>query len=118
MRSITPSATLALKDTSLSPNPNPVPFAGVLVTCPLGAMSQDVDLAAASTAVALPFPIGVTTAKVLAIFPKTVPDLVVTVDGVEHEVPLQQPFFLYNVAAADVSVTSVLGGKLTSVVGG
>lgn len=118
MITITPAATLAVKDSAISPNPNPVPFPGCGVSCPVGALSQDVKLAAATVAAALPFPIGVTTAKVLALFTASVADLVVTVDGTDLEVPVNQPFFLYNVAAADVAVSSVLGGNLTYVVGG
>lgn len=122
MITVTPAATLAIKDASISPNPNPVPFAGTTISCPVGALSQDVTLAAATVDAALPFPSGVTTAKILAIYAQTVPDLIVKVlngaDEVELEVPVNQPLFLYNVAAADVSISSVLGGKLTAVVGG
>lgn len=118
MTTIVPAATIALKDTTLSPNPNPVQFAGCGVKCPTGALAQDVKLAAATVAAALPFPVGVTTAKVIAIFPANISDLIVTYDGTDLEVPIQQPLFLYNVAAADLSVSSVLGGKLTYVVGG
>ncbi len=118
MITITPAATLAIKDSGLTPNPNPIPFAGASISCPGGAMAQDVTLAAATSAAALPFPIGVATAKVLAIYAARVTDLIVTFDGTDHEVPSGQPLFLYNVAAVDVSVSSVLGGKLTYVVGG
>lgn len=122
MISITPAATLALKDTSLTPNPNPVAFAGAAIACPVGALSQDVVLPAATSAAALPFPSGVTTAKVLALYPASIVDLVVTItvgsDSIDLDVLAGQPLFLYNVAAASISVSSVLGGKLSVVVGG
>lgn len=118
MTTITPAATIAIKDSGISPNPNPVPFAGCAIKCPVGALAQDVELPENTVNAALPFPSGVTTAKVLAIYAAHVHDLVVTVDGTELDVPIQQPLFLYNVAAADVSVSSVLGGKFTMVVGG
>lgn len=118
MTTITPAATLAIKDSGISPNPNPVPFAGSAIKCPVGALSQDVELAEDTSAAALPFPTGVTTAKVLAIYAANISDLVVTVSGVDLSVPVEQPLFLYNVAAVNVSVSSVLGGKLTMVAGG
>ena len=118
MITITPAATLAIKDSSLSQHPNPVPFAGTGVICPTGALAQDVILPAATVAATIPFPLGVTTAKVLAIFPATATDLVVTYKGDAHAVPLQQPFFLYDAAAADLSISTALGGKVSIVVGG
>lgn len=118
MITITPAATLAIKDAGISPNPNPVPFAGCSISCPIGALSQDVTLAAETEDAALPFPSGVTTAKILAIYAARITDLIVTYDGTDHAVPVNQPFFLYNVAAADIVISSVLGGKLTCVVGG
>lgn len=118
MITVTPAATLAIRDSSISPNPNPVPFAGVAVSCPKGALAVDVELAAATAGAALPFPPGVTTATVLAIFAASTADLIVTVDGTDLEVPVQQPLFLYNVLAADIEVSTILGGKITVVVGG
>lgn len=118
MITVTPSATIALKDTGISPNPNPVPFAGAGVTCPKGTIAQDVGLAAASSNVPIPAPTGVTTFKILAIYPSTAADLIVTVGGQNFPVPVNQPFFVYNRLVADVSVSSVLGGKFVCVVGG
>jgi hypothetical protein len=118
MTTITPAATLALKDTTLSPNPNPVTFAGQPVDCPVGAMIQDVTLPASTSEEAIPYPFGVTTAAILAICPVTITDLIVTLNAEDLSVPLGQPLFLYGVAAADVSVSSVLGGKVTFAVGG
>lgn len=118
MITVTPAATIALKDSGLSPNPNPVPFGGLAVNCPKGALVQDVVLVANSSDVTLTFPVGVTTAAVLAILAADVSDLVVTNDGVDLTVPLGQPLLLYSVAAADISVSSVKGGKVTYVVGG
>ncbi len=117
MISITPAVTIALKDSGLSPNPNPVPFGGALIQCETGALVQDVTLPESSEDVELTFPVGVTTAAILAIYAATATDLVVTNDGVELAVPLGQTLFLYDVAAADITVDSALGGKLTYVVG-
>ena len=118
MISITPAATIAIFDSELSPDPNPVDFGGVCVECPIGQSGQDVNLSPGASGVSLPFPIGLTTAAILAIRSFDTPDLIVTVDGVDHDVPIGQPFFLYNVAGASVTVGSVLGGKVTFVVGG
>lgn len=122
MTTITPAATLAIKDTTLSPNPNPVPFAGSALSCAIGALAQDVVLPAATSAAALPFPSGVTTAKVIALYAATTTDLIVTVtisaQSVALPVPVNQPLFLYNLTAAQVRIASVLGGRITVVVGG
>ncbi|MES2155471.1 MAG: hypothetical protein V4510_10085 [bacterium] len=118
MTTITPAATLSLKDTSLSPNPNPVPFAGVGVVCPVGALAQDVVLPAATAGASLPFPSGVTTGKIVALYAATLADLIVTYKGQTHAVPLGQPFFLYNALASDITISTAIGGKLTCVVGG
>lgn len=118
MITITPAATVAVKDSAISPNPNPIQFGGVTVNCPVGAMSQDVILAAASANVPLTFPVGVPTAAILAIYASGAADLIVKVSGQALTVPINQPLFLYSVAAANISVSSVLGGKITYVVGG
>lgn len=118
MISVVIQASLALKDSAISANPNPLPIVGTFVTCPAGALAQDTVLAAASSNVALPFPVGVTTAAVLVIVAQTTADLIVKVSGQALTVPIGQPLFLYSVAASAVSVSSVLGGKITVVVGG
>lgn len=118
MTSITPTAAVALKDAGVSANPNPVPFGGLAVKCPVGALAADVVLAAATSERALPFPVGVTTAAFLAVLAVDVADLVVSYGAQDLAVPLGQPLFLYGAAAADVSVSSVLGGKIAYVVGG
>lgn len=118
MITITPAATIAIKDSGISPNPNPVPFAGIPINCPAGAMAQDVLLAANTAAAPLPFPLALATAAFLAIYAATTTDLIVTVDGTDLNVPLEQPLFLYGVAAADISVSTVKGGKITYLVGG
>lgn len=119
---ITPAATVAIKDSGITPNPNPVPFAGSALSCNIGALSQDVVLAAATSNASLPFPSGVTTAKIIALCAATVTDLVVTVtisgQSVNLALPVNQPIFLYNLTSAQIKISSVLGGKLTCVLGG
>jgi hypothetical protein len=118
MTTITPGSTLTVKDTNISANPNPVPFGGIAVSCPVGMLGQDVILPASTVDEALSFPVGLATAAILCILAVTTTDLIVKVDTVSLSVPLGQPLFLYGVAAADISVSSALGGKITYTVGG
>lgn len=119
---ITPAATIAIKDSGISPNPNPIPLAACSISCPIGALSQDVVLPAATSNAPVPFPSGVTTAKIIALYTATVTDLVVKItisaQVVNLPVPVNQPLFLYNLTSAQIAISSVLGGKLTCVVGG
>lgn len=118
MISIGVQAALSIKDSGISANPNPLQPVGTFVACPTGALAQDVQLAAASSNVALPFPVGLATAAVVVVVAATTADLVVKVSGQALTVPIGQPLFLYGVAASAVSVSTVLGGKITVLVGG
>lgn len=115
---VTPGATISSKDSGISADPNEIPFGGSAIKCPAGVMAQDVVLAAASSNVALTFPVGLSTAAFLAINAVNISDLIVKVSGQSLTVPIGQPLFLYNVAASAISVSSVLGGKIAYVVGG
>lgn len=105
-------------DTNLSPFPKPALAACAETVCATGALGQDVTLPAATANAPLPFPNGVATAAVLVVVAVLASDLVVKVSGQALDVPAGQTLFLYNVAAANVSVSTVLGGKITMVVGG
>lgn len=118
MITIKTDVVVSAKDANLSPNPSPIAFGGGNVLCPAGVLAQEVSLAAASVNVALPFPIGVTTAKLLVIVALNIVDLIVNYGAESLTVPAGQPLFLYDVLAADVSVSSVLGGKIAYGVGG
>lgn len=122
MITITPTAQLSVIDSSTTPSTNlPVTPGGLAVVCPTGALIQDVTLAASTVDAAPAFPIGVTTAKVVYILPVTVTDLVVSVGvagAADLQVPLGQPLILYNVAVAQLLVSSALGGKIQYAVGG
>lgn len=109
---------VSAKDANLSPSPSPVAFAGGDVLCPAGALAQEVTLPPASANVPLPFPIGVTTAKLLVVVALNIADLIVNYGAESLTVPAGQPLFLYKVLVSDVSLSSVLGGKIGYTVGG
>ncbi len=121
-----PASQLSTTDTNcpggLAPGVTPVlQFGGFGIPCATGFISQEVLLAAASSTVALAFPTGVTTAKVvyIAAGPNTT-DLIVKVGGTPFslQVPAGQGIFLYNITSANVSLNTVLGGLVSYAVGG
>lgn len=122
MITITPTAQLSVVDSSTTPSTAlPVTPGGLAVICPTGALIQDVALAASTVDAAPAFPIGVTTAKVVYILPVTVTDLIVSVGvagAADLSVPLGQPLILYNVAIAQLLISSALGGKIQYAIGG
>lgn len=119
---VTPAASLSAQDSALQQVPSAIDYPGAALSCSTGLLAQDVVLAASTSNQQLPFPIGLTTAKVIAIYAVGLSDLVVTVgDGsttTTIEVPKGQPLLLYNKTASQVKLASVLGGKLACVVGG
>ena len=117
--SIQLALALAIQDTAISPNANPLPAVGTWVSAPNGTQASDIVLAAASSNVAIPFPIGVTTAAVLVIVAENIADLIVKIGGVAMPVlPAGQPLILYGYTASALSLSSVLGGHVTILVGG
>lgn len=118
MITLAPGATVTWADTGITTDQNPVPFGGQAINCPTGAIAQDVQLAANASDVALPFPIGLSTAAVIGIYAVNVPDLIIKVNGQTLSVPKGQPWFGYNIASSAISVSTVSGGKITCVVGG
>ncbi len=122
MITITPTAQLSVVDSSTNPSTNlPVASGGATIQCPTGALIQDVDLAASTVDAAPAFPIGVTVAKAVYILPVTVTDLIVSVGvagAADLAVPLGQPLILYNVAVAELLISSALGGKIQVTIGG
>lgn len=118
MITVTPQVTVFTKDPSVQAQPAPTVLCGTDISCDKGALFVNDVLPAATSAAALPFPPGVSTAKVLVIVPLSAPDLVVTYKGQAIPVPVKQPLFLYGLAAADVSVSTVAGGQVAYLVGG
>lgn len=115
---ITPKLTVAVQDSGITADPNPMDFGGEDILCATGALAEDVALAAGASAVAVPLPAGVTTAAVLIVRPTTIADLVVAFKGQTMSVPVGQPAAFYGVAAGDVTLSSALGGQVTALVGG
>lgn len=115
---ITPLLTVAVKNSGISPNPNPIPYGGLPVNCPGGHVSEDVVLPAATSNAQLPFPAGVTTAAILIIQALTTTDLVVTYKGQTMSVPVGQPVIFYGVTQSNVTVSTTLGGEILCTVGG
>lgn len=120
MSQLIPMVSLGAQDTTISPNPYEVmPLQANPIDCAVGVAKETSVLPAASSNVSLPFPIGLTVSKVLAIFAVSTTDLVVKYQGVPlPPVPMGQALFLYGAAYADVNVSTVKGGKIVYVVGG
>lgn len=89
--------------------------------CLIGSVLQEAVLAAHSSGVALPFPIGVSTAVVIFISAVAATDLVVNIGSgspIAMSIPAYQGTFLYGLTSAQISVSSVLGGKIQYAIGG
>ncbi len=120
---VNPSIQILVNDPATDPAQNVAAQTGNLgILCTnSGAAMQDVTLAAATTALALPFPIGVTTALVIYIAALTTTDLLVNVGAsspVSLSIPQGQGVVLYNLASNAVTLSSVLGGKIQFCVAG
>ena len=121
--SITPALQISTCDPQTNPAQNIIAQTGnfSILCTNSGATMQDADLPAATSALALPFPIGVTTALVLYVAALTTTDLIVKVGAanpVSLSVPQGQGIVLYNIASNAVTLNSVLGGQIQYVVGG
>jgi hypothetical protein len=120
---ITPSIQILSNDPSTNPEQNIAAQTGNFgILCPnSGAEMQNVTLPAATAALALPFPIGVTTGLVVYVAALTATDLIVKVGAsnpVSLQIPQGQGLVLYNVASNAITLNSVLGGKIQFAVGG
>ena len=120
---ITPLVQISAPDANIDQSSDilaQTPNVGIVCTND-GAELQVATLPSATSALALPFPIGVTTALILAIFATGTSDLYVNVGASSPQallVPAGQALLLYNIAKTSVSVSSVLGGKIKYIVGG
>lgn len=122
---INPSIQILVNDPATNPTQNVATQTGNIgILCTnSGATMQDVVLPAATSALALPFPIGVTTALVLYIAAITTTDLVVNITLGGHTVslppiPQGQGVVLYGLTSSQISISSVLGGQIQFAVGG
>jgi hypothetical protein len=89
------------------------------IQCPTGAVAEDVTLAPGASGVALAFPTGVTTAAFIFIVAVTTTDLILTVKGTAlPPIPVSQGMMLYGLTSAQISMATVLGGKVLCEVGG
>jgi hypothetical protein len=120
MITITPSAQLAIADSSLLPSSvGAVSPAGAPIICQNGWLVQDSILAPGSSGIALAFPLGVTTAQVIYLLPLTATDLMVNLGAPSPlPLPMGQPMFLYGLTSIQISLSSVLGGKIQYGIGG
>ncbi len=122
---INPSIQILVNDPATNPTQNVAAQTGNIgILCTnSGATMQDVVLPAATSALALPFPINVTTALVLYIAAITTTDLVVNITLGGHTVslppiPQGQGIVLYGLTSSQISISSVLGGQIQFAVGG
>lgn len=118
---ITPAAQLTIVDPSVNVTPNPLTSGGIAIYCANGVAGQrEALLPAATSLLALNFPVGLTTAAIIFVAAITATDLKVNVGGTPFAlpVPLGQGLFLYNLTTSQVSVSSVLGGTIQYYVGG
>lgn len=123
MVNVFPALQLSATGPAVSPPDASVQVGGNIgISCLLGYVrAPQVTLASSSSGIALAFPTGVTTAKVIAIAAVTATDLIVKVGSsnpVSLQVPAGQGILLYNMTTAQVSLNSVLGGAVQYAVGG
>lgn len=93
---------------------------GIGLVCQNGVMMQDATLAASTSNLPLPFPVGVTTAVFIFIAAITTTDLIVKVGGtpVSLSVPQNQGLVLYSISSSVITLSSVAGGKIQYAIGG
>ena len=115
-----PAVQVATVDPELSQQLNPVAATpGVGLVCLNGATTYDSVLPAASSGVQPNFPLGISTCVFIFILAITTTDLVVTVKGAAlPALPQGQAYLFYGLTAAQVTLSSVLGGQLQYGVGG
>lgn len=118
---ITPALQISIVDPAAVLNPNPIESGGIALYCANGQVTQEATLPASTASLALSFPVGVSSAVVIFIASMTCTDLIVKVGSgspVSLPVPLGQGIFLYNLTSSQVSLNSVLGGRIQYTVGG
>jgi len=122
---INPSIQVLVNDPATNPTQNVAAQTGNIgILCTnSGAAMQDVVLPAATSALALPFPIGVTTALVLYVAAITTTDLIVNITLGGHTVslppiPQGQGMIFYGLTAVQITLSSALGGQIQYAVGG
>lgn len=95
---------------------------GIGLVCNNGVIQNlDMVLAPSTSTLALPFPNGVSTALFIYIFALTTTDLIVKVGSgspASLSVPQYQGTVLYSLTSAQLSVNSVLGGRIQYAIGG
>ncbi len=116
---------VGILDSNVSSEPNIVIDTRDVATpinCPVGARQDDVALPAGTANAPLTGPVSVVTAAVIIICNPALggcTDLTVAVGtGPAQSIPLGQCWMAYNVAPGSVVVSTVLGGKILTVVGG
>ena len=122
MISAIPAAQINFVDPFTDPQAAPLQTGGTGLACANGYIQvPDATLAPSSSTVALAFPLGVTTAVVIYIAALTATDLIVKVGSgspVSLPIPVGQGAFFYGITSANISLNSVLGGKIQYAVGG
>lgn len=115
-----PAIQLNIVDPATTIPFNPLQTGNLPLYCPNGSLDQDATLPAATSSLALAFPVGVTTAVFIYISAITTTDLIINIGTSPFpvSVPLGQGMLLYGLTSAQVSISSVLGGKIQYSVGG
>src|ERR1035437_4489604 len=118
MITFTPALQIAITDPLILPQA--ASAGNQPIACPISSGLQEAVLAPGASSVALPFPIGLTTAKVIYIASLGTSDLVVNIGGTPFamSVPACQGVFLYGLTSAQVSLSSALGGEVQFTIGG
>lgn len=117
-----PGVQIAVNNPSANP-PNTImaQVGGIGISCPNGVLVQEAALPPGSSNVALAFPVGVTVSAFVFIAALTATDLIIkTGSGLVALpiVPVGQGFIVYGLTAAQLSLSSLLGGQVQYVVGG
>lgn len=117
-----PGIQIAVSNPAANP-PNTImaQVGGIGISCPNGVIVQEATLPPASSNVALAFPVGVVTSAFVFIAALTATDLVIkTGSGLVALpiLPVGQGFIVYGLTAAQINLSSVLGGQVQYVVGG
>lgn len=117
----TPALQLTTTDCSADPDDPITIYTGQQpLTCLNGGIMQVLTLPPTSSNIALPFPLGVTTAVYVFIAALTTSDLHVNIGSSPFAMPIsyRQGTLLYGLTSAQLSLSSVQGGQVQYSIGG
>ena len=123
MTTVTPAIQINTSDAAINPQNNAISqLVGQQLVCPNGlAQNLDMVLAPSSSGIVPAFPNGATTSVFVYIFALTATDLIVkTGTGLVAlpVLPYGMGYLFYGLTNVQISLNSVLGGRVSVVVGG